>query len=92
MPIRPGFFRRLGIMDDGDEPVPIPSNIENHISVDIIGILEDLAYFREIVPANCLNDARPGFNFTRRIPILPHGLVQMPASNDIHFLIVLHNL
>jgi len=92
MPIRLLFVRRLGVMDDSDEPVPIPPNVEDHVSIDVIGILEHLAHFREIVPANRLNYDCPGFDLTRRILVLLHGLTQMPGGNNMHFFTILHNL
>lgn len=85
------FLGGLGIVNDRDESVSIPPDIEDHVAIDIIGILKHLPYFGEIVPANRLNDACPGFYFTCCIWVLLHRFAQMPAGNDIHSLNIFHN-
>jgi hypothetical protein len=92
MPVSLLFLSRLGVMDDGDEPIAISPDVEDHISIYVIGIFKHLAHFRETVPTDRLNDACPGFNLTRRILVLLHGLSQMPAGDDMHSLTILHNL
>lgn len=84
-------LRRLRIVDDGDESVPVLSDVKDHVAIDKIGVLKHAAHFREIVPADNLNDAHPSFDFVRRIRIPFHRLAQMLTRNDIHSLMVLHN-
>ena len=84
--------RRLGVMDDSNEPAGISSNVEDRITVNIIGILEFLTYFREIVPAGGCSDPCPSLNFTRCILVLLHRLAQMLAGNHMHKPIILHIL
>lgn len=81
MPIRLSCFRSLGVVNDGNESVSVPPNVEDHVSIDVIGVLEHRPYFREIVPADHLDDARPGFNFTRCTRVLSYRFAQMPAAN-----------
>lgn len=92
MPVGLLLVHDLGVMDNGDEPIAISPNIEDYISIHVVGILEHLAHFCEIVPANRFHDGRPSFNLTRRILVLLHGLVQMPAGNDMHSPTILHNM
>jgi len=64
-------------VDDGDEPVPVLSDVKDHVATDRIGILEHAAYFRKIVPSGRLDDAHPSFDFVRRIRVAFHRLAQM---------------
>ena len=73
---------RLCIVDDGDKPVPVSSDIKDHLVVHGIGILKDTANFREIVPAYGLDNTDPRSDFPRRIRIAPHRLAQMLARDD----------
>ena len=63
------FTRRLRIVDDGDKPVPVLSDVKDHVAIDKIGILKHAAHFRKIVPADRLDDAHPSFDFVRRIRV-----------------------
>jgi len=92
MPIRTPFFLRLGIVDNGDETVAVPPNVEDHIAVDGIGILKHLPHLLKTVPADGRNDSCPGFNLTRRIRVLFPRFAQVPASNDMHLSRIVHNL
>jgi hypothetical protein len=46
------FSRRLCIVDDGDKPVTVPSDVEDHVAIHVIGILEHAAHFVKTVPAD----------------------------------------
>ena len=92
MAFRLSLFGRFGIVNDRDESVPIPPDIEDHVAIDIIGVLKHLPHFGKIVPANRLNEACPGFHFTRCIRVLLYRFAQMPAGNDMHSPTILHNL
>jgi len=92
MPLGPLVVRCSCVMNDCDEPITVLPNVENHVSLHIVGILERAANLREIVPSNSFDDYRPCFDFVRRIWVLPHGLVQMLARNDMHSGMILHNM
>ena len=72
------------IMDDGDEPVPILSDVKDNVAIHKIDILEDGANFREIVPSHRLYDTNPRSYFIRCIREGRHCLAQMLACNDMH--------
>ena len=84
MPFGLPFIRRLCIVDDSDKPVPILSDVKNHVVIHKIGILKHAANFRKIVPPDCLDDAHPRFDFVRRIWVALHCLAQMLPRNDMH--------
>src|SRR5450755_3604432 len=85
------FGRGLRIVNDGDEPEPIPANVEHHVSVYIIGIGEHAADFQKIVPSSSLKDAYPRLNLIRRTGMSFHGIMQMLAGDDMHPPTILHN-
>ena len=92
MPFGPPFIRCLCIMDHGDKPVSILSDVNNHVVVHRIGILKHPANFRKIVPPDHLNDDRPCLDFVRRIWMAFHRLTQVLSRNDMHYPIILHNM
>ena len=92
MPFRLLSLRRLCIMDDRDQPVPIVPDVKDHVTIHIVGILKHAANFRKIVPPDRLDDARPRCNFVRRIRVVFDRLAQMLARNDMHSPIILHIL
>ena len=86
------FLGRFRIVDDCDKSVAILPNIENHISLHVVGVLERGANLWKIVPSNLFDNRYPRTDFVRRIWIFFRSLVQMLARNDVHPLIVLHNM
>jgi len=86
------FLGRFRIVDDCDKSVAILPHIEDHISLHVVGVLERAANLWKIVPSNLLDDSRPCADFVRRIWIFFRSPVQMLARNDMHPLIVLHNM
>ena len=92
MPSGLHFFRRLCIMDNGDKPVTVPSDVKDHVAIHLIGILKHDANFVKIVPADPLDDTHPRFDFVRRIRVAFHRLAQMLSRNDEHSLRILHNM
>jgi len=84
------FFRRLGIVNNGDKPITVPSDVKDHVAVHIIGIPKQTAKFVKIVPAGSLDDTHPCFDFVRRIRIVFHRLAQVPSRNDEHSSRILH--
>jgi len=76
-------IRRLCIMNNRHQPVPILSDIKDDVAVHIIGILKHAADFREIVPPDRLDNAHPRPNFVCSIWIVRCRLTQM-ARNDVH--------
>lgn len=79
-------------MDDRDKPVPVLPDIEDHISIYIIGVLEPATDLREIVPPDRFDNADPSSDLVRRIRVPSDGLIQMPACHDMHFSNILHKL
>jgi hypothetical protein len=86
------FSRRLCIMDDGDEPVPVLSDVKDQVAIHRIGIFKRAVHFCKIVPPDRLHDSHPRFDFVRPNRVAFHRLAQMPARNDMHSLIILHNM
>jgi hypothetical protein len=84
--VSPGLFpiSCLGVVDDGDKPVSILPDVEDHIAIDIIGIFKHAANFQKVMPPDHFNDRRPSFDFVCRIPIAIDGLVQMPSCDYVH--------
>jgi hypothetical protein len=52
MPLSLPFLRGLRIVDHRYEPVPVLSNIEDHVTIHIIGVPENTAKFLEIMPSD----------------------------------------
>jgi len=92
MPAGLPLTRRPGMVDDGDQPVAIVPDIEHHVAAHRISILEHAANFFKVMPANRLDNARPRFDFVRRIREACHCLTQMLPRNDVHFVRILHNM
>jgi hypothetical protein len=72
------------VVNDCDEPVAVLPNVENYVSLYIVGIFERAANLRKIVPSNLFDDNHPCFDLVRRVLILLHGLVQMLTRDDMH--------
>jgi len=85
------FFFHLCIVDNGDKPITVPSDVEDHVAIDAIGILKHAANFLKIVPADSLDDSYPRFDFVRRIRIAFHRLAEVLSRNDEHSTRILHN-
>lgn len=86
------FFRRLRIVDNGNKPIAVPSDVKNYVAIHIIGILKHAAHFVKIVPTDPLDDTHPRFDFVRRIRIAFHRLAQMLSRDDNHLPRILHNM
>jgi hypothetical protein len=82
MPFGVNSLGCLCIVDHRDKPVPVSSDVKDHVVIHGIGVLKDAANFRKIVPANCLDDCDPCFDFVRCIRIAPHRFAQMLARDD----------
>ena len=85
------FLGRFRIVGDCDKSVAILPNIEDHISLHVVGVLERAANLWKILPSNLFDDSYRCTDFLRRIWIFFRSLVQMLARNDMHSSIVLHN-
>ena len=84
MPHRYPVFILARVVDDGDQPVTVLADIEDHVTIHIVGILEDLANLDEIPPSGLTDDAEPSPNLFGGIRILPFGLRQMLARDNVH--------
>ena len=76
------FTQCFGIVDDCYKPVPVVSNVEDHVAIDKVGILEHAANFTKIVPWGHLDNGGPCHYFVRRIRVAFHRLLQMLTRND----------
>ncbi len=72
------------VVDNGNEPIPILPEVEDHVTVDIVSIPKHTANFGEILPSHCFNDCRPSFDFVCRIRISIGGYLQMPSGDKVH--------
>ena len=75
---------------EGNKPVPIPSNVEHHIAVAIVGISEPAAHYQKIVPPDSFDYAYPRFDFARRIRVLFDCFAQTTTRDDMHSFIALY--
>jgi hypothetical protein len=71
-------------MNDGDQAVPVLTDIKDHIPLHIIGILENLPDFQEVPPPRGLRDFVPSHNLFGGIWILLHSPVQVLFGDDMH--------
>jgi hypothetical protein len=71
-------------MNNCNEPVSVPANIENYIAVDSIRVLENLPHFRKISPSRRLYNLIPCPNLFGRIPILLFSFNQVLFGYDMH--------
>ena len=92
MPLGSLLIHCLRVVNDCHEPIAVLPNVENNVSLDIVGVFERVANLRKIVPSNLCNDNRPRFDLVRRIRVLSHRLMQMLTSDDVHHEMVLHNM
>ena len=92
MPLSSLLVRCSCVVNDCDEPVTVLPNVENHVSLHIVGIFERAANLLEIVPSNPFDDNHPCSDLVRRIWVLVHGLVQMLTRNDMHNEMILHRM
>jgi hypothetical protein len=79
-------------VDDGYKPVPVVPNVEDHVAIDKIGILEHAANVIKIMPPDRLDNGGPCHDFVRRIWVAFHCIPQMLTRNDMHSPSVLHNM
>ena len=92
MPLGSLLIHCFRIVNHCDEPVAVLPEVENHISLNIVGIFERAANLGEIVPSNLFDYRHPCFDLVRGIWVLLHGLVQMLPCHDIHYQRILHNM
>ncbi len=92
MPLGSLLVRCTCVVNDRNEPVTVLANIENYVSLHMVGILEPAANLQEIVPSNLFDDNHPCLDLVRGIWVLLHGLVQMLARDDMHKGMILHNM
>src|SRR5271167_4393933 len=79
------FFRCLCVVDDGDKPIPVPSDVKDHVAINVIRILKHAADFVKVTPPDSLDDTHPRFDFVCRFGIACNRLAQMLSRNDDHF-------
>jgi hypothetical protein len=81
---RQAAFFFATVMDDCDQAIAVLAKIENHVSVDIVGVPKDLPYLGEVPPPGFASDLVPGPNFLCCIWIRNLGFSQVLASYDMH--------
>jgi hypothetical protein len=84
VPIRSQFLSALREMDYRNQPVPVLTNVENHITFNVIGILEYAADLREIVPPHMIDDTHPRRDFASGVRIIGYCLSNVLARDDVH--------
>ena len=62
MPLGSPLTHCLCVVNDCDEPVAVLPNVENHVSLYVVGIFERAANFRKIVPSNLFDDNHACFD------------------------------
>ena len=83
MPLGSLLIRCFCVVNDCDEPVAVLPNVENYVSLHIVGIFERAANFWKIVPSNLFDENHPCSDLVRGIWMLQHGIVQMLTRNDM---------
>jgi hypothetical protein len=66
---------RLRVVDDGDKPVSILPEVEDHIPINIIGIPKHVANLGKILPPYRFNDCRPRSDFFCHVRIAIDGFL-----------------
>lgn len=74
-------------MDHRDQPIAIVADVENHIAIDLVGVLEPLPHFFKVVPAHGSSNRKPGSYLAGSIRVLPDGFGEMTARHNMHSLI-----
>ena len=77
-------LRRLRLVDDGNEPVPITPEIKNHATIHVIRVFVDVPHLLKIMPSGGINDGLPILDFTSRVlEGLGQGF-QRPSNSCTH--------
>ena len=84
MPLGSLLIRCFRVVNDGYEPVAVLPNVEDHITLDIVGIFERPSQLQKILPTNLFDDRHPGLYLVRRIRVRLHGLAQVLTRNNMH--------
>jgi hypothetical protein len=79
-------------MDNGNEPITVPQNIEDHIAIHEISLRKHAAQFRKVVPPDRNYNTDPRSNFDPRVRVALNRFAKMFASNEMHAIILLHNM
>ncbi len=74
----------LYIVHDRDKPIPITTDVEDHIIVHIVGIREDAFHFLKSTPSGSFHGSSPFLEFIRRILVGFHRLFQMLSRHNLH--------
>jgi hypothetical protein len=72
------------VVNDGNEPVTVLTNIEDHVAIHIIRIFENLTHFHEIPPSRISSDPVPGTDFSGCVRKSLFGPQQMLARDNVH--------
>lgn len=92
MPLGLLSFSRLYVVNDGDQSVPIVPDVEYHIIIHIISILEDASHFFKCAPSGSFHNLLPCLEFIRRILVGCCRFLQMLSCDNLHSLIILHKM
>jgi hypothetical protein len=72
--------------------LPMVSDVEDHVTINIVGVLKRAPDFFKTVPPDYFYDTHPSSDFGRGIWVVLNRLAQMLTSNDMHCLRILHIL
>jgi len=62
-------FALPSVMNDRHQPVSIPANVEDHVSIYIIGVFEDFPHLYKHSPSRHTGNSEPGSNLACRVRI-----------------------
>jgi hypothetical protein len=75
----------LCVVNNGNKPIPILTEVEDNVTIDIVGIPDRTTNFCEILPPHRFDDCRPGVDFVCGIWISIAGYLQMPSGDKVHY-------
>jgi hypothetical protein len=71
-------------MNDRDQAIAILPDVENHVSINVIGVPENLPHFKQISPSGAAHDLVPGAKLSCGVGIVAFGLLEVLPSDDVH--------
>ena len=77
-------FEISDVVDLDDKPVPVVTDVEDDVSIHIVGIFEDLSQLVEVSPFCSFGDLVPRGEFIGCVLIGLSSFDQAPLRNDMH--------
>ena len=72
------------VVNDGDQPVTVLTNIEDYVAIHIVCIFEDLAHIYKIPPFSLGGNPAPGPDFLGSVRKLFFCPRQVLACDNVH--------